>query len=52
MEHMLESKEAKKIIGGTTGNETLMSVNKEELMPIYNYMETILKTLEIKKKKI
>ena len=35
MEHMLECKEAKKIIGGITGSETIMSENKEELMTIY-----------------
>ena len=46
MEHMLECKEAKKIIGGITGSETIMSENKEELMTIYNYMEIILKTLK------
>ena len=46
MEHMLECKEAKKIIGGITGSETIMSENKEELMTIYNYMERILKTLK------
>ena len=34
-------KEAKKIIGGITGSETIMSENKEELMTIYNYMERI-----------
>ena len=45
MEHMLECKEAKKIIWGITGSETLMSENKEELMAIYNYMEIIFKTL-------
>ena len=45
MEHMLEGKEAKKIIRGITGSETLTSGNKEELMTIYNYMEIILKTL-------
>ena len=39
MEHMLECKEAKKIIGDITGSETIMSENKEELMTIYNYME-------------
>ena len=46
MEHMLECKEAKKIIGGITGSETIMSENKDELMTIYNYMERILKTLK------
>ena len=46
MEHMLECKEAKKIIGGITESETIMSENKEELMTIYNYMEIILKTLK------
>ena len=46
MEHMLECKEAKKIIGGITGSETIMSENKEELMTIYNYMEIIFKTLK------
>ena len=46
MEHMLECKEAKKIIGGITGSETIMSENKEELMTIYNYMERIFKTLK------
>ena len=46
MEHMLECKEAKKIIGGITGIETIMSKNKEELMTIYNYMERFLKTLK------
>ena len=47
MEHMLlECKEAKKIIGGITGSETIMSEDKEELMTIYNYMERILKTLK------
>ena len=46
MEHMLECKEAKKIIGGITGSETIMSENKEELMTIYNYMERIVKTLK------
>ena len=46
MEHMLESKEAKKLIGGITGSETIISENKEELMTIYNYMEIILKTLK------
>ena len=45
MEHMSECKETKIIIGGITGNETLMSKNKEDLMTIYNYMEIILKTL-------
>ena len=45
MEHMLECKEAKKVIGGITGSETIMSENKEELMTIYNYMERIFKTL-------
>ena len=40
MEHMLECKEAKQIIGGITGSET-MSENKEELMTIYNYMGRI-----------
>ena len=45
MEHMLECEDAKKIIGGKTGSETLMSENKEELMTIYNYMESIFKTL-------
>ena len=39
MEHMLECKEAKQIIGGITGSETIMSENKEELITIYNYME-------------
>ena len=39
MEHMLECKEAKKIIGGITGSEKIMSENKEELMTIYNYMK-------------
>ena len=43
---MLECKEAKKIIGGITGSETIMSEDKEELMTIYNYMERILKTLK------
>ena len=33
--HMLECKEAKKIIGGITGSETFMSENKEELMTIF-----------------
>ena len=46
MEYMSECKEAKKIIGGITGSETIMSENKEELMTIYNYMEIILKTLK------
>ena len=46
MEHMLECKEAKKIIGGITGSETIMSEDKEELMTIYNYMEIIFKTLK------
>ena len=46
MEYMLECKEAKKIIGGITGSETIMSENKDELMTIYNYMEIILKTLK------
>ena len=46
MEHMLECKKAKKIIGGITGSETIMSENKEELMTIYNHMEGILKTLK------
>ena len=50
MEHMLECKEVKKIIGGITGSETIMSENKEELMTIYNYMEFFLNT-EINKKK-
>ena len=36
MEHMLECKEVKKIIGCITGSETIMSENKEELMTIYN----------------
>ena len=45
MEHMLECKEAKKIVG-ITGNKTLMSENKEDLMVIYNYMEIIIKTLK------
>ena len=36
---MLECKEAKKIIGGITGSETIMSENKEELMTIYNYID-------------
>ena len=44
MEHMLECKEAKKIIGGITGSETIMSENKEELMTIYNYMDFFLNT--------
>ena len=39
-------KEAKKIIGGITGSEILMSENNEELMTIYNYMERILNTLK------
>ena len=43
MEHMLECKEAKKIIGGITGSETIMSENKEELMTIYNYMDFFFK---------
>ena len=51
MEHMLECKEAKKIIGGITGSETIMSENKEELMTIYNYMERILKNTEINNRK-
>ena len=42
MEHMLECKEAKKIIGDITGSETIMNENKEELMTIYKYMEIIL----------
>ena len=42
MEHMLECKEANKIIGGITGSETIMSENKEELMTIYNYMDFFL----------
>ena len=46
MEHMLQSKEAKKIIGRITGSETIMSENKKELMTIYNYMERSLKTLK------
>ena len=37
MEHMLECKEAKKMIGCITGSKTLMSENKEEIMTIYNY---------------
>ena len=45
MEHMLECKETKKIIGCITGSKTIMSENKEELMTIYNYMEIIFKTL-------
>ena len=51
MEHMLECKEAKIIIGGKTGSETIKSENKEELMTIYNYMERILKNTEINNKK-
>ena len=39
-------KEAKIIIGGITGSETIMSENKEELMTIYNYMKIIFKTLK------
>ena len=46
MEHMLECKEAKIIIGGITGSETIMSENREELMTIYNYMKIIFKTLK------
>ena len=38
-QNMLKCKEAKKIIGGITGSETIMSENKEELMTIYNYMD-------------
>ena len=34
----------KKIIGGITGSETIMSENKEELMTIYNYMDFFLNT--------
>ena len=30
MEHMVECKEAKQIIGGITGSETLVNENKEE----------------------
>ena len=42
MEHMLDCKEAKKIIGGITGSETIMSENKEELMTIYyNYIRDL-----------
>ena len=51
MEHMLECKEAKKIIGGITGSETVINENKEELMTIYNYMDFFFNT-DIKKKKI
>ena len=43
LEHMLECKEANKLIGCITGSETLMSENKDELMTIYNYMDRILK---------
>ena len=39
-------KKPKKIIGGITGSETIMSENKEELMTIYNYIERIFKTLK------
>ena len=35
----------RKITGGITGSETLMSENNEELMTIYKYMEIIFKTL-------
>ena len=45
MEHMLECKEAKRIIQGISGSETLTSENKEDLMTIYNYMEIIFLTL-------
>ena len=41
MEHMLECTDAKKIIGGITGSETIMSENKEELMTIYNILERL-----------
>ena len=39
-------KRSQKIIGGITGSETIMSENKEEFVPIYNYMEIILKTMK------
>ena len=52
MEHMLECKEVKQIIGGITGSETLMSEYKKELMTIYNYMEIFFLNTDIKKKKI
>ena len=48
---MLECKEAKDIIGGITGSETIMSENKEELMTIYNYMEIIFKILKYIRRK-